>query len=476
MNPAQLAALLALATFPFWRTRYRLYFCFLSLGFGAFSVLPTALVGGISVVLPTLAFLALVGLELVRPGAPIMAWTVARDLRLLGTLSLFTVVMVVITFFGPRLFQGQIYVYPMRPTAGTLFFLEPLTTSTANFTQQAYLLVSYLVALMFAVRGGGRFAYRDLRTGLLFLGAIVVASGMIDLVLYGMGQSRLLQIFQTASYAFLTEQTILGAKRISGFAAEASAYGALAAAGCGALLFTRRSFPPGLQRQIAFVLAGLCGVLAMMSTSSTAYGCMAMVGGLFFANAGLMFLSPKPGERTAGILDLFGGLIVVMAGVFVMLFNTTLWESVLEFYDLMVGQKATSQSYLERSGWTSAALDGLARSHGVGIGAGSFRGSNFFVNLWASTGIVGGILFTIALTLVALTGTSHLPQQEQYFIRGLKLTLVVLFTGYAFSSTSPDYGVFAAALIGTIVSCAVRRRDPAARRRPPSPPAAYRRA
>jgi hypothetical protein len=84
------------------------------------------------------------------------------------------------------------------------------------------------------------------------------------------------------------------------------------------------------------------------------------------------------------------------------------------------------------------------------------RTSNFFVNVLASTGIVGSLLFA---TFVAMTYRRHATQRDscgEAIIKAIKLALLPMFTGAFFAGTTPDIGVIPCIMFGIVAALAAK--------------------
>ena len=88
----------------------------------------------------------------------------------------------------------------------------------------------------------------------------------------------LLKQFRNADYAYLTTVEIAGVKRVVGFTPEASAYGPICVDFAAGIALLRTLYAEGLQRVLATLVAIGLVVMALLSTSSTAYLGLAGVG------------------------------------------------------------------------------------------------------------------------------------------------------------------------------------------------------
>ena len=95
----------------------------------------------------------------------------------------------------------------------------------------------------------------------------------------------LLEPFRNAEYAFLTNDAVgAGVRRVVGFTPEASAYGPICVEFAAATALLRTLYAEGRQRMFATIIAVSLVVMALLSTSSTAYGGLAVLGLVYAGN------------------------------------------------------------------------------------------------------------------------------------------------------------------------------------------------
>src|SRR5207253_9301572 len=90
------------------RREWMLALLFCAMSFGAFSVLPPAATGGITILPRTLCAVALLATVAATPDGLSRAWASMVDPRRLGLLTAFMLVAIVISLFMPRLFAGHV--------------------------------------------------------------------------------------------------------------------------------------------------------------------------------------------------------------------------------------------------------------------------------------------------------------------------------------------------------------------------------
>lgn len=448
---------------------------FVLLAFGSFSVVP----GGTTVLAASVAFLLLVVKVFMQPGA---SHGIARAMspRTMGLLVSFMALAVVWALIVPRVSNPNILVYPMA--VGIASFPVHLQPTSANINQSIYQIISCGVAISFFVMARiARFADAFLRAVMWGAGAVIL-TGLADMIGPHVGLTKVLELFRTANYTFLDGVEVMGVTRVVGLMPEASTFGALSVSLGALLLFCRNAVAPKLKRRAVALGIGCLG-FAALSTSSAAMVSLAVVFVLLCADlASRLIVERRVNKRVAlNEAAILIGLIFV-AVLYFIAFDAQR-ELVVRMIDTAVFKKSQSDSYIERSAWSRQAWEAFLASGGIGVGVGSVRTSNFFINIIASTGIFGTILFVLFLLRVATAGVPNVQSPTTYLqdaelIRGAKLALVVIITGLFFVGTVPDYGLLVATLFGTIVGVSDYARDrlrtqvAAVETSPPSQPAA----
>jgi len=441
------------------RRQAMLAMLFCAMSFGAFSVLPPAFTGGITVLPRMLCALALLAIMLLGRGGWAKAWAAISDPRRLGLLSAFMIAGVLASLFMPRLFMGRVTVISLNTTLPEL-----LRPSSTIYSQTIYLAVSYCVALAVCLSAERPEGQRRIANAVVAGALAAFVTGLLDMATHGTG---LLDPFRTATYRMLTSGEILGSSRIVGLMPEASAYGGLCAGlGAASYFLSRTIDPAGLWGKIARITPFLALGMAALSTSSTA-----LLGlGMFAVVAVLDWLirfvrDSEPVERAALFREFaIAALFLVLVGVIGVL-NSGLFRPTMDMLNLMVFEKSKSASFVERSMWNNVSLHAFAQTHGLGVGIGSTRTSSWPIALLASTGIAGavamGAFLLRVLTVSPPPGADRLHRQMLY---GAKLSWLVAFVPGAVSSPSVDFGVLSATLFGIVAGLPLADRKAAGRR------------
>jgi hypothetical protein len=417
---------------------------------GSLALVPTELTGGTSLVAGTVGTLFVVLKVLSLPGGLPGMIEGSFNFRRLGLLAIFTLVAVIGAIILPVAFKGTVDVFPMRSMR---FFLtpEPLAPTAANFTQSAYLVISFLVAASYSWLAR-RPRFVDDFGWAVVIGAIAIGvTGLADIVTKRLGIADALSVFRTASYAFATEAEVQGFQRTIGLMPEASAFGSHAAFHFSLLLFTRDMYAPSIRARVVLPLIAACGALAVLSTSSTAYVALGVTIALFLLDCvrGLLFGAAI--DRSRKLRELAFVVVTLIVLFLAAMFFDQTRDSLHSVFDEMILQKTQSASYIQRSSWTQTALEAWLATGGFGVGVGSVRTSNFFANTLASTGFLGFGLFVVFLVRVFTSAAPQADRRLSELVKGSKLTLFPAFVGAALAGTTPDYGGAIAALFGIIV-------------------------
>lgn len=438
---------------------------FVSLPFGSMVVVPTALTGGLSLLPATMtAMLIIVKQAMLKRSGPKAFATLT--LTAPGVwLFLFWCVAVVVTLFAPRIFAGEIQVIPMALVEYRFLESMPLEPTRQNISQLAYITVSvfavFAFARAFSEAFGGTSAgagHLLLIRGLMLSGTIVSVTGALDLLSTRAPIAPLLDLFRTANYAILDNVLIAGgAKRVTGLMPEASEFARLTLALLSVLWFLRRAITdPHLQRQCRNIITGLV-VMLVLSTSSAGYVGIAVflivVFLEWFVRAGQLERSilRRRGLRREFVIAL-GAVGVLSATI---LAAPQLLDPVIDRLDALVFTKSESLSYLERTFWTWTSFHAGVSSHFIGVGLGSTRASNFAVALFASTGVMGFLLyFGFALTRLLTPIRSRDPKTVAV-ANALKWSFLPPFVVLLLIGTTPDFGTFEALRWGVLVTLAL---------------------
>jgi hypothetical protein len=433
---------------------------FACLPFGSFAVLPTPWLGGFTLVPSTIVALMLIARQFCgrRGLARMLDIALAPSAALL--LFTFWAIAGMTTLFMPRFFEGQVQVVSMA-----LAEFTTLRPTSQNLSQFVYISISVVATFSFADMLRDRPAHRWASTALCLGAAMTVLTGFLDYASQYVALDSLLDLFRTASYALLTDDEILESKRVVGLMPEASTFGHLTLSFLASLYFFRRAMPGGtLRDRVVPVLMGLLLLLIWLSTSSAAYlglGALAAA-----AVADWCWRLVAAGRNTYLRRDLANEFWLSVLGLGLLLLIVVALPRLLDpigrMFDLMVLQKTESSSYEERSTWTRVSWNALLATHGVGVGLGGTRASNFAVALASNVGLPGAACYL--LFVVQCLFVRRLPNADAYgqaMLSALRWSYLPGFLASLTIGTTPDFGLFNSFLCGLSVALTSRARGAA---------------
>jgi hypothetical protein len=453
--PVVLWLLIIFATFS--RGPLILYLFSISVIFGGLSMVPAGIVG-LNLPAQTTCGAILIAKIFLASDNLAVSLRHAVDVRKLGLLGLFIGYFVITSLIYPRLFAGDVLLYTLNAAESLL----PLQPTSANFTQTVYLIVSVTMVFAFATAARSeKFRTLYLRS-IALAGAALIGSGLIDMAFSRVGATDLLDPFHNATYHLLDTVSIGGLHRVVGFMPEASVFGSVSCTLLGFFVFNVGAFEPRLRRRIIpFLILGLT-VMTLLSTSSTGYVGLIVTAAVFLGRIfyGVVLIPIRSASRLRQAATI-GAALTVLLGLLAV-FGPFLLVKYHNLLDAVLFQKTTSSSYLERSRWTQAGVNAFFATHGIGVGVGSIRTSNWFVNILASTGIVGVLLFFGFLIKMLWPSTLYRNAADRRFANGLKLSVLPTAAMIWISGTTPDPGVWAMSLFGLIYGLSLKTLPDAA--------------
>jgi hypothetical protein len=423
--------------------------------FGALTMAPPGLTGGLNLPAQTICAIILLIKIFLRSDNLMLAIRQGLDIRKLGLLGFFMVYVLVTALVYPRLFGGSVMLYSLNAAAAE----SVLAPTSANFTQTIYLLISSALVFAFATAGRSPTFRKIYLQSIIFAGVLLVASGVIDLACSMAGLSRLLQPFHNAAYASLDTVYIAGQYRVVGFMPEASDYGTATCTVLSFLLFTYRFFDAGLRRYFLPILMMALALMTLMSTSSTGYLGLIMLVLLFVGRllAGLILIPVRSQAQWQRAGYVLGALIIFVAVMSVA--GPYLFSKYYGLLNDVLLSKTTSSSYLERSRWSQAGLQAFFATYGFGVGVGSVRTSNWFINILASTGLFGVFLFGTFVIKLILPYRKYADEVTGRFAIALKLSIVPAALMIGVSGTTPDPGVWVMSVLGLLYGLRLRPQN-----------------
>lgn len=448
----------AILIFAFTRSAAGLMVSFWCLNsFGALTILPPEWIGGVNILVGTVAALLFATRVLFSTSLSRVMLT-ALDFKRLGFLTTYTGIGLVSAIILPRL-MSHVWVFG-NPGGDQMSLVAP---NTGNINQTVYLLASFFTSLAFALFMQRREGVAALRVALLAGAAILVLSGIVDIIVGSMGATDALDVFRTANYTFMLDNNVMGVRRTIGFMTEASSFGSACIFWAALLLFTRHMFP---KRQLVWgvtPLALLCVLLAVLSTSSAAYLALMVTLVLFGCDCLINLFSKRFNVRIYTLKELYVLFLAFIVFIIILLGFPDILQFFIDMIDELVFKKGESSSFEERTAWTNAAFAAFFDSFGIGVGIGSVRTSNLFVNILASTGVIGSFLFISFLYSFYSANVRNAPPEYGSLLRGAKMTTIPIFAQAALVGTMPDYGAPTAALFGIVIGIAAQKPSQAFR-------------
>lgn len=440
----------------FKRNHALIYLFFATMPFGSFAALPTAITGGLTLTPTPIVGLLMIAKELTSAGG--MRNAVAEALKPSGTLLLFLfwLVACIATVFMPRFFAGQVEVVPVRSVG--LFSTSMLYPTLQNVSQIVYTTISVLTVFVFARILRTR-AMRQHALMAICLGAVVtIFTGLIDFLSQSLSLQSALEVFRTASYTLLTEDEVMGSKRVVGLMPEASSFGGLVLAFLAALYFFRRAMDVGILRD-RVVPALIVALLALvwLSTSSSAYLGLALFGATLAAEWcwRLWAAGRNPYLRRGLGSEFWFGMLGIGLLLAVVIVAPEIFSPMIKMIDVMVFQKSTTSSFEERSMWTQVSWNALMATHGLGVGMGGTRASNFAVALTSNAGFLGAAFyFMFVLQCFLFRKARSNDAQGAALLSACRWSYLPAFCALLTVGTTPDFGLFNAFLYGFAVAIA----------------------
>jgi hypothetical protein len=440
----------------FWaRPRTVLVLLLASVPFASLSLLPTAITGGMTL-LPQMMFAVVLILKVVAPHAVTLSpkFLNALQLRSLGYLALFLLAGIVATMIMPRLFLGQVVIFPMR----TAYMADLLSPGQANFTQSGYVVLSVMTALAVTLMADEPGFTGTLLKALLAGGMVCVVTGLIDIAAASTGMESLLEPFRNAEYALLTSDTVgAGVRKVVGFTPEASAYGPICVEFAAATGLLRSLYAEGQQRMYATIVAVSLVVMALLSTSSAAYGGLAILGLVYGGNL-IRRAAYSSAIGQSGLLgELLVGLGLIIALLFVLIAHADLLNPLLNLIEEQIFNKPLTASFYERSHWNTTAWEAVASTWGLGIGFGSTRTSSWFASVISNTGVIGAAFMGVFLVQTFARRSISRTPLSAGLLSALKLSLVPALAMAGVESPGPDFGLWMGVVFGAITGIAALR-------------------
>ena len=336
----------------------------------------------------------------------------------------------------PRIFAGETTAFVILQGR---ILEQPLIPTTGNFTQVAYFALGALTFYALLIELTRRDAFPALHSAFFTYVVVSILLGFIDLAAKVGGLGDLLFPIRTANYTLLTEVSIANFWRIVGAAPEASTFG-LGMMSCLAFALT---YWRNTGDRWSLVLAILSFALCLLSTSTTAYAGLAVMGivqiGLFFRQ----ILRGRLDSRNLAIIAVAPVVVVSLLAIHVV--EEKALQPVVKLVDTVLINKASSASGQERDYWNRRSLATLSETHGLGTGFGSSRASSWIIAVISQLGLAGSALMGLAV-LVLLRGPARQTAETKglqvlALARSARASAFAFLVGGALSGGAADPGV-----------------------------------
>jgi hypothetical protein len=352
-------------------------------------------------------------------------------------------------FVFPRVLAGITYVNAIgRSDFGLSYYSIPLSPTSGNFTQSVYFIgdvICFLLCYSYASTPAG---FRCIFNGLIYYSIGNIFFAVLDVATFWAGAPYLLDFIRNSTYVLHSETVVLGLKRIIGSFTETSSF---ASATIGVLGFTGRLWLFNIAPSVTFPIALISLLLLIFSTATTAYAALPFV--LFYLYSGSMLRmmkgrAPLPVIAFVLVSPLLLGIIVIMV-----LLQPSVGSSINDLMDVLVFDKSSSQSGIERGMMNEVALGNFFETFGLGTGIGSVRASSFAIAILANLGVFGSATYCLFLYKLLAGSKSASDQMTTNIGAAARTACFALLCASIISGTLIDLGLPFFIFAG--LSCAV---------------------
>jgi hypothetical protein len=419
-----------------------------SLPFGGTAWASLPALGGSSPVIYTLFAIGIVLTAACRRTILADLGRVFTQFPLAWILLILTLYAIVSAAIFPRLFQGQTPAF--IPIKGVIREVA-LGPASGNITQPGYFTLGALTFLALCVLMLRREHLGLMRRGFFAFVIIHASLGILDLASKLAGAGDILLPIRTANFALLTEVAQSGFWRIAGGFPEASGFGIMSLACLGfAYAYWRHS-----SSRFAFVLTGIMLVLVLLSTSSTAYGGLALLG---LAPVFSLLQSALRNRFSRDDVLLTGlGMVMIVGAAGLYIANDRVFDPIVDLVDETILNKAQSDSGKERGYWNQRSLQNFSDTNGLGIGLGSSRSSSWGISVISQLGLIGSMAMAalVVVLLRCLGGIRRTRQNGDLFAlaAGARASAMGGLVGAAIGGSSADPGITFMVCLAVIAAC-----------------------
>ncbi|MET0547013.1 MAG: hypothetical protein ABWZ40_11945 [Caulobacterales bacterium] len=415
--------------------------------FGAAEAMSLPMLGGASLTAPNFCVLfVIVKCLFIANRKPKLA---ASAIKANSYLLLAALYGLIVAFTMPRLLEGAMSVFAMRPQP----FRTLLTFTSQNITQSVYLILTALASVAGYMMAQSPKGFSTLALGWTIAALLFILFGLVDLASFYAGAGDMLAWLKTANYAILS-QSADGIRRISGSFPEPSSFAAFGAAPM--ILFAYMWLVDVKSTQSGLLALGVA-ILIGLSTSATGFATLGMLL-LMILVAGVITPMPRLTRRRKFVVFAVMAAISVVAIIGVSAMMPAFADKFAKIFTSNTIDKRTSASAVERGIWAAQGWDAFLLSKGVGIGPGSFRSSGIAQAILGSMGVFGVICLLLYLGKIwrAITRRVRSPQRPRVIACGL--TSLLILTPAFLVSASPDPGVIFGLMAGFVLGLDRRTR------------------
>jgi hypothetical protein len=286
----------------------------------------------------------------------------------------------------PQAFQGQVMVWPQRPDVLNPSFV-PLAFDSGNITQPMYLTMNVVVATCTALLvTRTKIPYRNIMRAYLLGGYVAVGVAFWQFASRVAGVPFPDDVLYSNPGWAIVKQVIGTVPRIQGTFSEPAGLAFYLSGLCFCCLWLTAH---GHRLMRVNVLLALAILAMLLSTSTTGLTTLAVGFPLILA------FTAARADRTAlaRLAKTVGALmltaLIVLGPVFIM--KPSLLNSVSDVVAATL-TKSDSDSFSERTGIDTAALNSVETTYGLGVGWGGFRTSSLVPGLLANAGVFGIVM------------------------------------------------------------------------------------
>lgn len=364
-----------------------------SLAFGSTAIATLSAIGGSTPLIYTFFAGALVLAAAARRSLWHDLGVVFGEVRPAWVLCVLTAYALIGAILFPRLFLGETTVFVVAPEGGVVEAM--LAPVSGNITQPGYLAVGTLTAIALWTLLLREDRLEQVRRGFLLLCLLHTGMGLLDFAGKNAGVSDVLAPLRTASYVMLSEQVSAGFARVNGAFPEPSSFSA-ASLTCLAFCYT---YWRHTGDRLTKWLSALLLILLLVSTSTTAYG------GLFVLGAGAawgifraLLTNRLRGDDLRMLALLAAGAVALVA---LALYREAAFDPVIDLVHASILDKAGSESGQGRAYWNIKSIQAFFDTSMLGVGMGSSRASSWPVAVLSQLGLAGTLLMALLLVVTA---------------------------------------------------------------------------